>query len=50
MVASHGERAPGDYYGLLANGEFPEPEGDKQLTDVGAKSMYMLGKSLRQFA
>ena len=37
MVARHGERAPGDYYDLLANGsQFPEPEGDKLLTDVGA--------------
>ena len=37
MVARHGERAPGDYYDLLADGrQFPEPEGDKLLTDFGA--------------
>ena len=50
MVARHGERTPSAYYDLLVGREFPEPEGEKELTEVGAKSMFKLGQSLRQFA
>ena len=48
MVIRHGERAPEEYYPLLADGkQFAEEEGAKALTEHGAETMYKFGQSLR---